>query len=45
MPALTILSVNKDPGRELKYIGSIILCLGIIIYTLQKSRRFQKFLN
>lgn len=44
-PALTILSVNKDPGRELKYIGSIILCLGIIIYTLQKSRRFQKFLN
>lgn len=43
-PALTILSVNRDPGRELKYIGSIILCLGIIIYTLQKSKRI-KFLK
>lgn len=40
-PALTILSVNRDPGRELKYIGSIILCLGIIIYTLQKSKRIR----
>ncbi len=44
-PALTILSVNRDPGRELKYIGSIILCLGIIIYTLQKSKRFQTKFN
>lgn len=40
-PAITILSVNRDPGRALKYIGSIILCLGIIIYTLQKSKTFQ----
>lgn len=44
-PALTILSVNRDPGRELKYIGSIILCLGIILYTLQKSKRFQAKFN
>lgn len=44
-PALTILSVNKDPGRELKYIGSIILCLGIILYTLQKSKRVQEKFN
>ena len=44
-PALTILSVNRDPGRWLKYIGSIILCLGIILYTLQKSKRVQTKFN
>jgi hypothetical protein len=44
-PAITILSVNRDPGRALKYIGSIILCLGIILYTLQKSKRIQKKFN
>lgn len=44
-PAVTILSVNRDPGRALKYLGSIILCLGIIIYTLQKSKRVQNKFN
>jgi hypothetical protein len=44
-PALTILSVNRDPGRWFKYIGSIILCMGIITYTLQKSKRFQEKFN
>ena len=44
-PAITILSVNRDPGREMKYIGSFILCLGIMIYTLQKSKRVQQKFN
>ena len=44
-PAITILSVNRDPGRALKYLGSIVLCLGIIIYTLQKSKRVQDKFN
>ncbi len=44
-PALTILSVNRDPGRALKYLGSIILCCGIILYTLQKSKRFTDKFN
>jgi len=44
-PAVTILSVNRDPGRALKYIGSLILCFGIAFYTFQKSKRFAKYLN
>ena len=44
-PAITILSVNRDPGRIFKYFGSLILCLGIILYTFQKSKRFKKYLN
>lgn len=41
-PALSIFSVNKDPGRVLKYLGSLILCAGIIIFTIQHSRRFRQ---
>lgn len=41
-PALSIFSVNKDPGRILKYLGSLILCAGIIIFTIQHSRRFRQ---
>lgn len=29
-PTASILSVNKDPGRSLKYLGSLIIVLGII---------------
>lgn len=29
-PTASILSVNKDPGRAIKYIGSLIIVLGII---------------
>jgi len=35
----SIFSVNYDPGRPFKYLGGIILGLGIITYTLSKSRR------
>jgi hypothetical protein len=41
-PPVTVLSVNKDPGRWVKYIGSLILCLGIIIFTLMRSRVYKK---
>lgn len=41
-PAVSILSVNKDPGRALKYLGSIILSIGIIVFTLMKSRAGRK---
>jgi hypothetical protein len=35
---VSIFSVNKDPGRPIKYIGSLILCLGIVVFTLMRSR-------
>lgn len=40
----SIFSVNKDPGRIYKYWGSLFLCLGIIVYTLMKSRSFRKWM-
>jgi len=41
-PPDSIFSVNRDPGRPVKYTGSLILALGIITFTLSRSRRFQK---
>lgn len=38
----SILSVNKDPGRWIKYLGSLILSLGVIIFTLMKSRFYRQ---
>ena len=37
-PIASILSVNRDPGRWLKYLGSLIICLGIIWLFVQKRR-------
>lgn len=37
-PRASIFSVNRDPGRPMKYFGSLILALGIITFTLQRSR-------
>lgn len=37
-PPVSVFSVNHDPGRPVKYAGSLILTLGIIIFTLMKSR-------
>lgn len=34
----SILSVNRDPGRVLKYLGSLIAAIGIVTYTLMRSR-------
>jgi hypothetical protein len=39
-PTVTVLSVNHDPGRALKYWGSILLILGSI--SLYLSKVFQK---
>lgn len=37
-PIASILSVNQDPGRWLKYLGSLIICLGIVWLFVQKRR-------
>lgn len=42
-PPATILSVNRDPGRTIKYIGAIILCAGIVIFTLMRSRVYRNW--
>jgi len=42
-PTVTILSVNHDPGRGLKYTGSILLVLGAI--ALYLSKVFQRNRN
>lgn len=36
----SILAVNRDPGRMLKYLGSLIMCLGIImLFYFKKIKR------
>ena len=37
----TILSVNKDPGLELTYIGYALLFLGLILIVFDKKSRFR----
>ena len=39
-PVVSILSVNRDPGRPLKYIGSALIVFGVIL--LFYSRRLSK---
>lgn len=38
-PIASILSVNKDPGRWIKYLGSLILSIGIIWLFYQRRKR------
>ncbi len=38
-PLASVLSVNKDPGRWIKYLGSLILSLGIIWFFVQNRKR------
>ena len=42
-PRASIFSVNRDPGRPVKYLGSLILALGIVIFNLMRSRVYRKF--
>lgn len=42
-PAISVFSINKDPGRFWKYLGSLIMSAGIIIYTLMKSSYYRKW--
>lgn len=37
-PTASIFSVNKDPGRLVKYIGAVILILGIAVLTIMRSK-------
>lgn len=37
-PSTTVLSVNRDPGRALKYLGSLLTVFSIVWYTLERSR-------
>ncbi len=38
-PTASILSVNRDPGRFLKYLGSLLICLGAIHLFYMKGRK------
>jgi energy-coupling factor transporter transmembrane protein EcfT len=38
MPVASIFSVNHDPGRWIKYLGSLILSLGVIVLFWQKRK-------
>lgn len=38
-PTTTVLSVNRDPGRSLKYWGSIVLVLGCILLFARKYKK------
>jgi hypothetical protein len=35
---ISVFRVNKDPGRALKYLGSLILSLGIFVFIFKRSR-------
>lgn len=39
MATASILSANYDPGRAWKYIGSLIMCLGIVLLFYLKKRK------
>ncbi len=41
-PSISVFSVNQDPGRPVKYVGSLILGLGIIVFTLMRSRWYRE---
>lgn len=38
-PVASVFSVNKDPGRWIKYIGSILLSIGIVWLFYQRRKR------
>lgn len=42
-PTTSIFSVNQDPGRALKYLGSLLICLGSILLFGVKSWRLSYF--
>ncbi len=37
-PTISVLSVNQDPGRWVKYLGSLVLVLGIILLFAMRNR-------
>ncbi len=43
-PTASIFSINKDPGRPIKYLGSLILAFGIILHTVIRSKIGKRFI-
>ena len=41
-PTVSVFSVNQDPGRWLKYLGSLLLVLGIIWFYFNRMRQRRK---
>ena len=42
-PIASVLSVNKDPGRFLKYLGSLLIVLGsIVLFYFKRTFRKKK---
>ncbi len=41
-PTVSILSVNRDPGRPTKYAGSILLVAGVILLFAEKLKKSRK---
>lgn len=41
-PPDSIFSVNRDPGRPVKYGGSLILACGIVLFTVTRSRWYTR---
>jgi len=40
-PIASVLSVNKDPGRFIKYFGSLLIVLGSIVLFMRRNRRLR----
>lgn len=38
-PNASVFSINKDPGRMVKYIGSLVLCFGIVWLFYQRRKK------
>jgi hypothetical protein len=38
-PTMSVFSINKDPGRPIKYIGSILLSIGIVWLFYQRRKK------
>jgi len=41
--SVSILSVAYDPGEFLKYLGSLMICLGILLTSFGRYQKFGKF--
>ncbi len=38
-PLTSIFAINKDPGRQLKYLGCILIACGVLLLFLRRNRR------
>ncbi len=44
-PTHSVLTVNKDPGRFFKYLGSFLICLGVLFLFLRSKKKKRKKVN